>query len=149
MSLEFAEARGQRVQRYRKDDAPIGPAAEVRNHARMLDEILSATVEQVYLIDRQGRCVYANQAAVKALSLKPGDLVGQTWHAAGLPDRAVATLDRERTEVFDSGQPSAFNVTHPTVDGVRDYRYALSPLHGPDESVQAVVVTVQDVTVRE
>ena len=149
VASDFALARGERVQRNRKEDAPIGPVVEPRGQARMLDEILSATVEQLYIVDRQGRCVYANQVAVKALGLKTGALVGTTWHDAGVPASTIATMERERMEVFGSGQPIASRMTYPGADGVREYQYVVSPLHGSDGTVQAVVVTGQDVTVRE
>lgn len=114
----------------------------------MLDEILAATVDLIFVIDHQGCCVYANRSAEKTLDLRPGEMVGKTLSALGVSESSLETLDRQTRQVFASGQPITSEVTYPTAAGNRHCEYVLSPLPGADGSVQVVVVTGHDVTDR-
>ncbi|MGH2461867.1 MAG: ATP-binding protein [Chloroflexota bacterium] len=127
---------------------PSDPVASIRNDARMLDEILAAATDLIFVIGAPGHCLYANRAAEKALGLKPGDRIDRALSAIGLSESSRETFDRQKTRVFESGQPITSEVSYPSASGIRECEYTISPLHGADRSLPAVVVTGHDVTDR-
>ena len=123
--------------------------AKVEQRARMLEQVLSASVDHVCMYDRLGRYTYANRAFMQSFRLEGTELYGKTWPQLGLPLDPMRTFDSKLQIALTTGQSIAEEMALPTVNGVRDYEYILSPIHSTDGSVEAVVYTARDITERK
>jgi PAS domain S-box-containing protein len=123
--------------------------AQAEEHAKMLDEILSASPDLTYMCDEEGRYVYANYAFLQALKLSQNDIIGKTWQELGFSAETVGKILADREFVFDSGQSVTGETSFPTIGGVRDYEYIKSPIHGPGSSIERIVVSARDITKRK
>ena len=124
-------------------------AAKVEQRAKMLEQVLSACVDHVCMYDRLGRYTYANRAFMQSFSLEQTELYGKTWQQIGLPINPMKAFDGKLQIALTTGQSIAEEMTLPTVNGLRDYEYILSPIHGTDGSVESVVYTARDITERK
>lgn len=124
-------------------------AAKVEHRAKMLEQVLSASVDHVCMYDRLGRYTYANRAFMQSFSLEETELYGKTWPQIGLPFNPMKTFDGKLQIALTTGQSIAEEMALPTVNGLRDYEYILSPIHGTDGSVESVVYTARDITERK
>ncbi|MGQ9687624.1 MAG: PAS domain S-box protein [Desulfobaccales bacterium] len=113
---------------------------------KKLDVILSAAPDQIFQLDREGRLLYANQAAWAALGLGSEDLDG--LRQENLPESLRGLLASWAGAGFASGRPIRGEVSLPLNQEPRFFDYTLTPL--PDEAgaVTSVVVTMRDVTER-
>lgn len=124
-------------------------AAKVEQRSRMLEQVLSASVDHVCMYDRLGRYTYANRAFMQSLGLERTELYGKTWQQLGLPPETMKPLEAKCKAVFATGQSIAEEINLQTVSGIRDYEYILSPIRSTDGSVEAVVYTARDMTERK
>lgn len=122
---------------------------QVQGQARILDAILSASPNQIFLIDREGRYLYASGAALKSLGLKPAAIIGKKWQEMGLPSETMERIDRKREEVFASGKEARGETTFPTAQGIRNFEYAINYIQGTNEENPLVVITAWDITTRK
>ena len=113
---------------------------------KILNDILSSTPEFFFVYDRSGKYIYVNRAAAQALGLAQSDFISKTWQQLQLPAEVMERLDAQRATVLATGQPITDEASFPTVDGVRDYEYTISPISDIDNNTEAVVVTVRDIT---
>lgn len=113
---------------------------------KILNDILSSTSEFFFVCDRTGKYIYVNRAAADALGLTQSDFISKTWQQLDLPAEVMERLDAQRATVFATGQAIADEASFPTVDGIRDYEYTMTPISDINNKPEAVVVTVRDIT---
>ncbi|MBE9124904.1 PAS domain S-box protein [Coleofasciculus sp. LEGE 07081] len=123
--------------------------AKIEQRSRILDQVLSASVDHVCMYDRLGRYTYANRAFLQSLGLEGTELYGKTWEHLGLPAEIMKPFEIKLRTALAIGQSIAEEISLPTVNGIRDYEYILSPIHGADSTVEAVVYTARDITERQ
>ncbi len=141
---------GRDISERKRSDAELQRlATQVEQQARMLEGILAASPDHVYMMDRTGRITYVSRAGARALGLEREAMVGKTALELGLPAAAVGAAAAQREAVFATGQSIAGEIQLPTVGGLRDFQYALSPVFCADGSVEAIVATATDVTERK
>lgn len=124
-------------------------AAKVEQRARMLEQVLAASVDHVCMYDRLGRYTYANRAFLQSFRLEQAELYGKTWKQLGLPLVPMKTFEAKLQVALTTGQSIAEEIALPTMNGIRDYEYILNPIHSTDGSVEAVVYTARDITERK
>lgn len=124
-------------------------AHQVQQQVGLLQGILSASVDHIYLYDRHGKYLYVSVSAAEALGRQPSDMVGKTWQALGLPAPLMASFDAQRQLVFATGQSLTDEISFPTVQGIRQYEYILSPVANAEGRIETVVATVRDITERK
>jgi PAS domain S-box-containing protein len=122
---------------------------QVQRQARILDAILSASPNQIFLIDREGKYLYASGAALKSLGLEPAAIIGKKWQEMGLPPETMERIDRKREEVFSSEKEARGETTFPTAQGLRNFEYAINLIQGANEECAGVVITAWDITDRK
>lgn len=115
----------------------------------LLDQILTASPDPIYVVDRAGRYQYASPAGLSALELQAEDVFGKHWRELDLPDSFMQRHEQERELVFQTGTPVQGETTYSTVTGNKYYEYVLSPLHGQDGTIEAVINTSRDITDRK
>jgi PAS domain S-box-containing protein len=113
---------------------------------KILNDILSSTSEFFFVCDRTGKYIYVNRAAAQALGWTQSDFISKTWQQLELPAEVMERLDAQRATVFATGQAIADEASFPTVDGIRDYEYTMTPISDINNKPEAVVVTVRDIT---
>ena len=112
---------------------------------KMVDTILRAAVDQIYLMDREGKYLYANPQALKAWGLELGNLVGNTWQELGFSAEVMANFELRRQEVFNTGKTINGEIQLPMVDGICYYDYLISPVWS-NNNVEQVVIISRDIT---
>ena len=124
-------------------------AAGVEQRARILEQVLSASVDQVCMYDRLGRYTYANRAFLQSFQLERTELYGKMWQEVGLPAETMKSFGAKLQITLATGQSIAEEISLPTVNGIREYEYILSPIRSGDGSIEAVVYTARDITERK
>lgn len=121
-------------------------SAQVQQQAQMLDQILSTSPDQFYLFDEKGKFIYASRPAAEALGFTQEAMSGRYWRDLGMPAGVMEKVDVQREKVMTEGKPVTYETEFPTVNGLRDYEYVLTPIVSPDGKVATIVATVRDVT---
>jgi PAS domain S-box-containing protein len=126
-----------------------GLSESPQEQANLLDEILSATPDQIYVYDRDGKCLYASLAAARSLGLDRDEIVGKSWQNIGFPPQRTVPFDALLRDVFDTGRSLCGEASLPSISGLRSLEYVLTPYHGAESDVQLTVCTVRDITDRK
>jgi PAS domain S-box-containing protein len=113
---------------------------------KILNDILSSTSELFFVCDRTGKYIYVNRVAAQVLGLAQSDFISKTWQQLDLPAEVMERLDAQRAIVFATGQAIADEASIPTVDGIRDYEYTMTPISDINNKPEAVVITVRDIS---
>ena len=143
------ELRGEIVVRKRIEGSLKTLSVQVREQAKMLDEILSSSPDYFYLLDGRGKFIYANSTAAQVLGFKQSRMQGKYWWDLGLPEEAMRPLDVDREAVLTTGKQSSGRTTLPTPNGKMDFEYTLSPIRSWDGKIRTVVATLRDVSSEE
>lgn len=122
---------------------------DVARRLRDLDEVLSAVQDYVYVLDSDGRFVFANRRLLNLWGLTSEQAVGRTMHELDYPPEVEAALLDGVRQVCRSGQ-TVTNITHYTSpSGARGtFENVLAPILGPDGKVAYVTGSSRDVTER-
>ncbi len=124
-------------------------APDVRLHIQTLDMLCAAAGSRIYVFDRAARYLYASQAGADVLGLTSAQMIGSTIYDLDFPPESSQRLASDLGLVFATGQASEGENWIPTEQGARHYAYTLHPLAGADKVVNAVAVTVMDITARK
>ncbi len=124
-------------------------SAELEQQARVFDEVLSTTPDNILMIDRDGKFLYANRSSLRNVHMAPPQVVGKTWREMGFPEEEGKHADSMMTQVFETGEPIIFESQFPTVGGLRSFESIYSPLHDKDGKVISIVITNRDITERK
>ena len=123
--------------------------AKVEHRAKILEQVLSASVDHICMYDRLGRYTYANRAFMDSFGLKLTEIYGKTSQQMGFPTDTIKHFEAKLQIALATGQSIAEEISLPTVNGDREYEYILSPIHSTDGSIKAVVYTARDITERK
>ncbi|BAY31837.1 multi-sensor signal transduction histidine kinase [Nostoc carneum NIES-2107] len=115
----------------------------------LIDRVLAASTDHIYISDRNLRYVYASPAGLAALGLAQAQLLGKTWQELGFPADIMEVYDVQRRSVLQTGIPITGETRFPTVNGIRYYEYVISPIEGNDGEIEAVITTTRDITERQ
>ncbi|HAY21985.1 MAG TPA: hypothetical protein DCY27_07435 [Desulfobacterales bacterium] len=117
--------------------------------AQKLDAILSATPDQIYRFDKEGRCLYANRAAGKAWGIDQESLAVEKIQESRLLAANGRRLAQGIAEVGQSGRSREGEISLSTLHGMKYYNYILTPLTNPHISEISVLATLRDITDRK
>ncbi|MBD2541139.1 PAS domain S-box protein [Coleofasciculus sp. FACHB-SPT36] len=124
-------------------------ANELQEQASTLDAILSASVDHIYIFDREGRYQYVSAGGAQVVGFQPSELVGKTWRDIGLPEEIMSRFDAHREEVISTGEPIRNENEFLGASGLQHYEYIVAPLHNQDKSIKGIVVISRDITQRK
>ncbi len=119
---------------------------QVQEQANILNAILTASVDHIYIFNRRGCYQYVSRDAATVLGLKPQDLVGKTLQDLDVPADLIEQVDNQRQAVMKTGQPIKDECKYVTPDGVHYYEYILTPLRNSDKTIQGVITVSRDIT---
>jgi PAS domain S-box-containing protein len=121
----------------------------LQDQAETLSAILSASVDHIYLIDRDGRFRYASVGGARVLGFEPSEMTGKNWRELGLPSDVIETFDIQLEQAFVTGDPQRCEASFRIPSGaMRHYEYTVAPLRSGDGDFDAVVVVSRDDTDR-
>lgn len=121
-------------------------ATQVQEQANILNAILTASVDHIYIFNRRGCYQYVSHDAATVLGFKPQDLVGKTLQDLDFPADLVEQVDNQRQAVMKTGQPIKDECKYITADGVHYYEYILTPLRNSNQSIEGVITVSRDIT---
>ncbi|HEV3438030.1 MAG TPA: ATP-binding protein, partial [Gemmata sp.] len=105
---------------------------------------LTATVDNIYLLDKEGRYRYVSLGGARVLGLEPEQMTGKRWQELGLPADIMERFDAQRERALDTGEPQ-----RQRTGGSHHYEYSIAPVRGENGSFEAVVVVSRDDTERK
>ncbi|MEJ6484566.1 PAS domain S-box protein [Nostoc punctiforme UO1] len=119
---------------------------QVQEQANILNAILTASVDHIYIFNRRGCYQYVSRDAATILGFKPQDLVGKTMQELDLPKDLVEQVDNQLKAVIKTGQPIKDECKYVTADGVHFYEYILTPLRNLNQNIEGVITVSRDIT---
>ncbi|MCC5627654.1 PAS domain S-box protein [Nostoc sphaeroides CHAB 2801] len=120
--------------------------SQVQEQANILNAILTASVDHIYIFDGRGCYQYVSLDAATILGFKPQDLVGKTLQDLNLPTDLVEQVDNQRQAVMKTGQPIKDECEYITGDGLHYYEYILTPLRNSKQTIEGVITVSRDIT---
>ena len=120
-----------------------------REEAQILKGILAASVDHIYVVDREGRYRHVSAGAAQVLGFAPEAVIGKHWRELGLSADVMERFDLLRERVLQSGANAVEEATFRTHEGEeRCFEYIVSPILSQTGEPDAVVVVSRDVTQR-
>jgi len=116
---------------------------------RLYDTALSNTPDLVYVFDREGRFIYANEALLSTWGKTWEEAAGKSCLELGYEPWHAAMHEREIREVVATRRPLRGEVPFTGTHGRRVYEYIFAPVFGADGEVEAVAGTTRDITDRK
>ena len=119
---------------------------QVQEQANILNAILTASVDHIYIFNRRGCYQYVSRDGATLLGLKPQDIIGKTLPELDLPTDLVEQVDNQRQAVMKTGQPIKDECEYLTADGVHYYEYILTALRNSNQTIEGVISVYHDIT---
>lgn len=120
--------------------------AELERHMRVLDGILATSPDHFFLMDNEGRYLYASPGAPEIVGLRQQDIVGRNSTETQVPASMRDLFEAQRETVFVTGAPVTGETNLLTPRGMREFEYTINPIEDGHGTVMNVVVTVHDIT---
>ncbi|MEH2405391.1 MAG: PAS domain S-box protein [Nostoc sp.] len=119
---------------------------QVQEQANVLNAILTASVDHIYIFNRIGCYQYVSRDGATLLGLKPQDIIGKTLQELDLPTDLVEQVDNQRQAVMKTGQPIKDECEYLTANGVHYYEYILTALRNSNQTIEGVISIYRDIT---
>lgn len=116
---------------------------------RMYRTVLSATPDFAYVIDRNHRFTYANEALLKMWGRTWENTIGKTFLELDYPAWHAAMHDSEIEQVVATRAPIRGEIPFTGTHGRRIYDYIFVPVFGANGEVEAIAGTTRDITDRK
>ncbi|MBE9005198.1 PAS domain S-box protein [Fortiea sp. LEGE XX443] len=120
--------------------------SQVQEQANLLNAILAASVDHIYIFDHSSRHKYVSHGGAAVMGLKPQDILGKTLQELNLPKDFTKQVENQQKAVMASGKPIKDECKLLTVDGVHDYEYILTPLRNHAHNIEGVIIVSRDIT---
>ncbi|BDI28780.1 hypothetical protein CCAX7_008310 [Capsulimonas corticalis] len=125
--------------------SPGGSVPHSQAASYPLHAILSALTDQIFVVNRQGRHLFANAAGAAALKCDPGEIIGKTGAELGLPPNLVAMIEESCGHAFASRQTVHEMAILETPAGPVELAFTFSPILPSDGSPpNELVVTIRE-----
>ncbi|MBL8644041.1 MAG: PAS domain-containing protein [Rhodospirillaceae bacterium] len=112
----------------------------------LLSATLNSISDHVYVIARDRRLVTANAPAVSAFGLDPARVKGMDLLRLNLPAATFKMIDLDCDFVLSTGHAAYRTITLPTLQGPREFAYAMTPIFGAKDKPELAVIVARNVT---
>ncbi|MEH1852346.1 MAG: PAS domain S-box protein [Nostoc sp.] len=119
---------------------------QVQEQANILNAILTASVDHIYIFDPRGCYQYISRDGATILGLKPQDIIGKTLPELDLPADLIMQVDNQRQAVMKTGEPLKDECKYIAADGIHYYEYILTALRNVDQTIEGVIAVSRDIT---
>ncbi|KGK41337.1 diguanylate cyclase [Nitrincola sp. A-D6] len=120
-------------------------ATEKEMETRLFGAILVASPDPIYVLDLEGRFIYANKATADLFALAPEAIIGQTTFDLGFPFAEDFKHNLERVIADQSFFRGKFVHTFASGKGER-FEYLLAPVLDAHQHTEAIVCISRDIT---
>ncbi len=115
---------------------------------RLFGAILIASPDPIYVLDLQGKFIYANKATANLFALPPEAIIGKTTVDLGLSFASEFQLNLEKVIADQSTYRDKFTHTFASGRGER-FEYLLAPVLDKQRNTEAIVCIARDITEQE
>jgi two-component system CheB/CheR fusion protein len=123
---------------------------ELERQSRLFDATLSTITDFAYLLDREGRFLFANKPLLDLWGLKLEEAVGKNFYELKYEPQLAARLHEQIEHVFKTGELVTDETPYINPEGKEGfYEYIFSPLRGSNGEVQSVVGSTHVITERK
>lgn len=112
---------------------------------RLFGAILLASPDPIYVLDPEGRFIFANKATANLFALKPAAIIGKSTFDLGFPFAADFQRNLEKVVADQSTYRGKFVHTFASGQGER-FEYVLAPVLDENERTEATVCISRDIT---
>lgn len=138
------------TERKRAEERVRAGAAQLERQARIFDTTLSSITDFAYILDRDGRFLFANPPLLKLWGLSLDEAVGKDFFDLKYPDDLAARLQQQVQAVYRTGDVIRDETPYVSPAGVAGhYEYIFSPVRAADGSVEVVAGSTRDITSRK
>jgi PAS domain S-box-containing protein len=117
---------------------------------RILEATLSSMSDFAYTLDPAGRLVYVNQPLLDLWGQTLQEALGKNFFDLQFPEELATRLQRQIQEVIATGRKITDAAQYMSPTGVAGYyEYMFVPVIGPIGTVELVVGTTRDISVRK
>jgi PAS domain S-box-containing protein len=110
-----------------------------------LRAIVDASTSAIWLIDREGRCLLANQRCAEWLQVPVEELIGRTC-AEVRPEAMVGTIEAHDREIFETGRAVSVEEQMPFPGGPRTVLAVRFPVRDASGQIYAIGGISTDIT---
>jgi PAS domain S-box-containing protein len=119
----------------------------LRENAETLAGIGSATVDNIYVVDREERYRFVSEGGARVMGFEPSEIVGKHWSELGIAPEVMRVFIDQFQEVLNTGRPAQHDAPFVSASGeTREFSYTVAPIAREGERPNAVVVVSHDVT---
>ena len=115
---------------------------------RLFGAILVASPDPIYVLDLQGKFIYANKATANLFALTPEAIIGKTTVDLRLSFASEFQLNLEKVIADQSTYRDKFTHTFASGRGER-FEYLLAPVLDEQRNTEAIVCIARDITEQE
>lgn len=112
---------------------------------RLFGAILLASPDPIYVLDLQGRFIYANKATADLFALPPEEITGKSTFDLGFPFAADFQHNLEKVMAEQLTHRGKFIHTFSSGQGER-FEYLLAPVLDEQQNTEAIVCISRDIT---
>jgi diguanylate cyclase (GGDEF)-like protein/PAS domain S-box-containing protein len=121
---------------------------EKEKHERLFQTVMTASPDHVFVLDCDGRFMYANQALCRVYRIGPDDIVGKTFYDLGQP--FAADLEQQLRHVIATREIYRGELSYaPAGAGVQEYEYIFAPAVDDTGKIAAIAGTARNITERK
>lgn len=151
---EFATARRlldeEMQERTAAENALRQTAEQLDKRSRELDAILSSVQDYVYILDPDGRFIFANKRLLDLWSLSADQATGKTMRELGYPEIVEAALLEGVRRVLKTGEVVINTTQYVSPTGIEGYyENVLAPMYGRDGRIESVAGSSRNITERK
>ncbi len=123
---------------------------EIERQAVAFNTLLSFISDMTYTFDRELRFRYVNQPLLVLFGRKPEEIIGKNFSDLGYPDELTAHVRQNLRQVFDTGENIKAETRFLNAAGeIGFYEYIFNPVFSADGTVEMVVGSAREITVRK
>lgn len=123
-------------------------ALEREQQSRLFETVLSVSPDHNYILDLEGKFVYANKSLANKLSITMEEIVGKSFFDLGI--NSASELQEQLNKVVQSKTALQGEVTFDLNPNKHDYyEYILTPVFNPEGQLEAIAGTDRDITDRK
>ncbi|MDZ7640794.1 MAG: diguanylate cyclase [Desulfurivibrio sp.] len=120
-------------------------ATEKEMETRLFGAILVTSPDPIYVLDLEGRFVYANKATADLFALEPEAIIGKSTFDLGFSFASDFQRNLEKVIADQSTYRGKFTHTFASGQGER-FEYLLAPVLDEDRKTEAIVCISRDIT---
>ena len=122
---------------------------QIERQSQAFDATFSTITDFVYIFDRDGRFLYANQLLLDLWGLKAEDAIGKTLAEVGYDKDVEAKLLADIRQVYDTKQSLRGETPYTNPKGISGYfEYIFNPQFAADGTVEIISGSTRDISER-